>query len=213
VYGRPLCTTVSLTLAHGTIDPRRIEESTGQLRGLPHFWAMRTDDKLASSFRWVLGLPVLVGWLALFVGHRRNTSPWWAVGLAVWLVFLIALCVGFAWLRPKLWIVAACLVGASSLSVTTFGTFYWLNGTTTDFNHTLSHLDALYFSMGTLSTAGTGTLAAISQKARLIQTIQMGLDFVLIVGTFGALLGRYVSRSDRTSPEASSRGDGHHQGR
>jgi hypothetical protein len=50
--------------------------------------------------------------------------------------------------------------------------------------HSFSHLDALYFTVGTLSTAGTGTLTPASQFCRGIVTFQM----VVGIGVLGVLI-------------------------
>jgi len=60
--------------------------------------------------------------------------------------------------------------------------------------HSFSHLDALYFTVGTLSTAGTGTIAPASQFCRGLVTIQMivgvGVLGVLIAGVAAQLMSR-----------------------
>jgi hypothetical protein len=60
--------------------------------------------------------------------------------------------------------------------------------------HSFSHLDALYFTVGTLSTAGTGTIATASQFCRGMVTIQMlvgvGVLGVLIAGVAAQLMSR-----------------------
>ena len=61
-----------------------------------------------------------------------------------------------------------------------FSTAYWDYGTASNFNRPLTHLDAAYFAVGTFTTAGTGTVSAISETARRIQTVQMLVDFTAI---------------------------------
>lgn len=60
--------------------------------------------------------------------------------------------------------------------------------------HSFSHLDALYFTVGTLSTAGTGTIMPASQFCRGIVTIEMlvgvGVLGVLIAGVAAQLVSR-----------------------
>jgi uncharacterized membrane protein len=62
-----------------------------------------------------------------------------------------------------------------------FSDLYWNVGGGRNFTSPLSHLDSLYFSLGTLTTAGTGNVAAASEAARRIQTIQMLLDLSLAI--------------------------------
>lgn len=66
-----------------------------------------------------------------------------------------------------------------------FSLVYWAYGTAKNFSVPLTRLDALYFTIGTLSSAGTGNLAPASQLARGIQTLQMILDlgFILVAVT------------------------------
>jgi hypothetical protein len=72
-----------------------------------------------------------------------------------------------------------------------FSYLYWSAGSAGNFNQPLTHLDSLFFALGTLTTAGTGNVVATSEKARLLQTVQMGLDFTLIVFAVGLILIRY----------------------
>jgi hypothetical protein len=53
-------------------------------------------------------------------------------------------------------------------------------GTREDFGVALSRLGAVHFSLGTLTTAGTGSLAAISQLAREFVSAQMVTDLLFL---------------------------------
>lgn len=86
---------------------------------------------------------------------------------------------------------AIALVYVLSQVLQFFAYIYWTYGDAPDFGHNLSHLDAFYFAVGTLTTAGTGSLNAVSQTARLLQTVQMGLDFGLVIVAVGFVLARY----------------------
>jgi hypothetical protein len=68
---------------------------------------------------------------------------------------------------------------------------YWANGTRDEFSVNLSPVDALYFTLGTLTTAGTGDISATSETAREIQTVQMGLDFILVGFIIALILAQY----------------------
>jgi hypothetical protein len=82
--------------------------------------------------------------------------------------------------------------------VAEFSSEYFNHGTAKDFTGAatkgLSHLDAIYFSLGTLSTAGTGSLSARSQAVRAIQTVQMALDIVLVVFVLGLAVSRFAAK-------------------
>ncbi|MBO0808091.1 MAG: two pore domain potassium channel family protein [Actinobacteria bacterium] len=64
-------------------------------------------------------------------------------------------------------------------------------GTTRNFTIRLSHLDSFYFALGTLSTAGTGNISAISETTRRLQAAQMGVDLILIGFVVTLFLARY----------------------
>lgn len=66
-----------------------------------------------------------------------------------------------------------------------FSVIYWNFGSNENFNIRLTRLDSVYFTVGTLSTAGTGNLVAISELARTVQLVQMVLDlgFLLLAVT------------------------------
>ena len=88
-------------------------------------------------------------------------------------------------------------LGAFLLLTSLFANSYWNLGTTRDFNYPLSHLDAVYFMFGTLTTAGTGNLNTISERARRVQLAQLVSDFMLLVVALALLvyrLGEHRSR-------------------
>lgn len=74
---------------------------------------------------------------------------------------------------------------------------YWAHGTAKDFSVSLTHLDAFYFALGTFTTAGTGNISPISETARGLQALQMGLDFLLIAVVVVLATGRFTSLLDR----------------
>jgi hypothetical protein len=82
----------------------------------------------------------------------------------------------------------------------TFTLAYWLNGTSRNFGIPLSHFDAFYFALGTLTT-GTGNVSAMTEASRRIQTTQMVIDLVFIGFIVALLMARYSSLFDRSKPE------------
>jgi hypothetical protein len=72
-----------------------------------------------------------------------------------------------------------------------FSALYWAYGTKKNFSFPLSHLDAFYFALGTLTTAGTGNIVAISETSRWIQAAQLGLDLLLVVFIVALVMARY----------------------
>jgi hypothetical protein len=98
------------------------------------------------------------------------------------------------------------ILATFSLLISDFSVFYVSLGTKHNFNIPLTRLDALYFTIGTLTTAGTGNIVATSESVRRIQAIQMGLDFLLIAVAITLVLAKLstmfkVSRSEPTQEE------------
>ena len=80
-----------------------------------------------------------------------------------------------------------------------FSVIYWTYGTSGNFSTRLTHLDAIYFTMGTLSTAGTGSIAPVSQLARGLQTLQMLLDLGFLLVAVTLVVGRLAARETKSS--------------
>jgi Ion channel len=93
------------------------------------------------------------------------------------------------------WHLACSLVNTFTLLVVYFSILYWSFGTRGNFNTILSRIDAIYFSLGTLTTAGTGSLTAQSQIARGLVSVQMLLGFTFVAVTFAIAVARLGERS------------------
>jgi GntR family transcriptional regulator len=78
-----------------------------------------------------------------------------------------------------------------------FSTLYWGYGGASNFSTRLTRLDAIYFSVGTLTTAGTGNISATSELSRGLQTTQMVLDFVLVVFVVAIVMPRLIRPAER----------------
>jgi len=57
----------------------------------------------------------------------------------------------------------------------------------------MTHLDATYFTVGALTTAGTGTISPESQSARLLVTIQYAVDLVFLAVVLSVFAGRLAA--------------------
>jgi hypothetical protein len=104
--------------------------------------------------------------------------------------------------RFRPWLTALVLAYGFAMLLEIFSLIYWSNGTSRNFSIPLSHLDAFYFALGTLTT-GTGNISAISETSRRIQTTQMVIDLVFIGFIVALVMARYstlLDRSHRVSP-------------
>ena len=146
-------------------------------------------------FVWIMvGVVIqLAVWPWFFTATERGHISAWAIfsivlALAVNLAFIIL------FVRPSDLIgVIPIFVSAILVVIGTFSYLYWEYGTTKEFHINLTHFDAFYFTIGTLST-GTGNISAISTTSRALQTVQMITDFILIVLVAGAIFGRIFSK-------------------
>src|ERR1700733_14173163 len=137
--------------------------------------------KVAAAVYLVL-LPVTL-WVAQFegVGKRSGANPFYVVNAALAIAVTIGVLV---WLstQPRFRPGWAALISVFAISqlLQFFSFVYWRYGDQTNFNHPLTHLDSFYFAVGTLTTAGTGNISAVSETARRIQTLQMLLGLSLL---------------------------------
>lgn len=88
------------------------------------------------------------------------------------------------------------LFGFASL-VGNFSILYWNYGTPVNFTADLTRLDAVYFAVGTLTTAGTGDISAVSQLARGLQGLQLALDIVFVVFAVALAVAEISARVQR----------------
>jgi hypothetical protein len=119
---------------------------------------------------------------AIYIGNAIQSVAFWIIILAV---------LSLKKFRPVL--TGLSLLFVFSLLLQFFSYIYWSYGTTTNFNTPLTHLDSLYFALGTLTTAGTGNIVAISETARRLQTLQMVLDLGLVLFAVSLVVARYFA--------------------
>jgi ion channel len=94
--------------------------------------------------------------------------------------------------------VAIMFVNAVLVVIGAFAQLYWDSGNTVNFSTRLSHLDAVYFALGTLTT-GSGNIVAQSEYSRTIQTIQLVFDLVLMGFAAGVVFGIFADYIKRPS--------------
>lgn len=147
---------------------------------------------LANILVVVAAIIIAVMWWAFSATRVRvPSSPVYVIWYVATAVALIICVVGFRD-RPLYTLAIAVLLGFIVLT-DLFSVLYWQYGSQVNFNIPLSHLDAVYFTLGTLSTAGTGNIVAISETSRAIQSLQMGVDFGFILLATGILVSRLAS--------------------
>lgn len=81
---------------------------------------------------------------------------------------------------------------------------YWSCGGGYNFNIHLTRLDAAYFTIGTLSTAGTGNIVPTSELARALQALQMALNLVFLSIAVALVVTRLGSVRRKVKDSASS---------
>jgi hypothetical protein len=144
-------------------------------------------------------------WTSFLVENRKYVANLYLIGTAV-LALVMAARVVASIIKDggKNWVLAAVLANAFLLVWCDFAIIYWNIGTAKNFGTPLTHLDAIYFSLGTLTTAGTGRILAKSELATVVVTAQMLIDLLLfsVVITLGiSRLGEGLK--DRISKTAS----------
>ena len=103
--------------------------------------------------------------------------------------------------RANGWSVAIMFVNALLTIIGVFASIYWDSGGIHNFTYKLSHLDAVYFTLGTLTT-GTGNISAISEYSRGVQTIQLVCDLALMGFAAAVVFGRFADFvASRPPPE------------
>lgn len=162
--------------------------------------------------------PAAGTWLSAFALHaerRREFSTAYIVGACVLAVYLAGYGIVIARGRSNpgervavaLWWVANTFATIALV----FANIYWAIGTKVNFGVELSRVDALYFSLGTLTTAGTGTIAPTSSFARGLVSVQMALDFAFVATAVTIVITRWSEKSSTkdqpTSQLPASEGD------
>ena len=159
----------------------------------------------------VVGLWILLGLLYSFAPYGRRLHTSVVVELSAALVLLCAATV-LEFRRvarsevPEIRAFEAVGV-ILPLVLLPFAAMYYVTAEQTpdSFNEALSRLDAFYFTMTTFATVGFGDIAAKSEAARTMVTVQIVVDLALVGFIAKALLGtaqRRRSRLQASDPQA-----------
>lgn len=155
-------------------------------------------DTRSGPYRPGLDRAATCAWLSAFALHAngsRRLSTAYIVGACVFAAYLTGYGIVIARGRSNsgarvavaLWWVANTFATMALV----FANIYWAIGTKVNFGVELSRIDALYFSLGTLTTAGTGTIAPTSGLARGFVSVQMVLDFVFVATAVTIVIARW----------------------
>lgn len=139
--------------------------------------------------------------LTLNPGHSR--TPPQIIVPAVAEIVTALLVAGWVILRYRslMWVFAAT-VNAVVLLVGNFSIWYVSYGTVANWYPKLTRLDGLALTIGTLTTAGAPGVAAHSELARRLITVQLLVDILAAIVLFGLLAGRLASRAGATAQES-----------
>lgn len=147
----------------------------------------------------ILNFVIICLWIivvAVFGLSEKQTSTFSSPGLLVEFALVIAaplVLAGILLLRStvSIGLILAVLASGVIAALVSFSSAYWQIGTTANFNVQLTHFDSWYFALGMFTTAGTGNIVAISDRAREIQTLQMFFDMTIVVFVAGILVSRF----------------------
>jgi hypothetical protein len=159
-------------------------------------------DRLATT-AFVVLYPIVLGFGIAAETTRAPSGVSLSNAAGVLVVFAILPLIALA-ISPRFrpWVTALVLAYGFAMLLEIFTLVYWSHGTSKNFSIPLSHLDAFYFALGTLTT-GTGSISAISETSRRIQTTQMVIDLVFIGFVVALVMARYSTlfgRSHRALP-------------
>lgn len=127
----------------------------------------------------------LPAWLIFIVAGRVSAGAFMLIGvLAVMCMWSIYYTTRVSLLkRATTWHQVTLLADCLILIVVYFASIYSLIRANGNFNIPLSRVDAIYFSLGMLTTAGTGNIVPQSDLARGMVSIQMVFDFIFVAIT------------------------------
>lgn len=153
-------------------------------------------------------LPLVLMFISPEVSTSRSALAWAVFGSA-----MLACCVGAVYLVSTVlyaeWVVikygvvglvSAAACGAMAV-LSAFAYVYWLleNLRPGSFNLPLSRVDAIYFTLGTFTTTGTGRFVAQSAGAELLATGQVVLGWSFAAVLLALLVPRVVAARKRLS--------------
>jgi len=165
----------------------------------------RLGHAVLSALSSVVVIALLLAGYAFAPFDRTRSLP----AVAQLLVWLIVLVVAVLWqiravLRsshPWLRAVEGAALSVTLLLVPFAATYATLStGNPATFTQPLSRIDAFYFTMTVFSTVGFGDIAPVTEPARILVTVQMLADLVLIGTIVKVLVGVAQRRRESLGP-------------
>lgn len=154
----------------------------------------------------LFGTLCLVGiWIAYFRMDRPRADPsdltlYIAIGILtcffIYMLFGYTIRAYYGTVSTKK-ITLSFIYGVNILLII-FSYVYWLFGSKQNFSSPLTKFDAFYFALGNLTTAGTGSINAISELGRILQAIQIIIDSVVMLFIFSLVISRFTSKVSLT---------------
>jgi hypothetical protein len=167
----------------------------------------RLDRWTVNTPRWIIIALFVAPWFAfvtvnhkVFAHHRfvfisSSSYIFWAIldlGVILWGLYILIKS------RASRAILIAIVIAVANAIVIDFAYLYYILGIGSNFSQHLSHLDAVYLSLGIFTTAGSGSIYPASELTRGLVIIQYIIDVVF----FSALVNLLVSRLSRTGKSA-----------
>jgi Ion channel len=143
-------------------------------------------------------------WTPVFVGPRYSGASWILIGEGCLVLMWVSAVINSIVLRLPVRTLIINVVVALLMLIAMFDGLYYGVGTKANFNKPLSKLDAMYFTVGTLTTAGTGNLVATGETSRALQLTEMVSGALLIVGGVGAVIGLAIAPPRAEAPNKST---------
>ncbi len=145
--------------------------------------------------RWiVIAFPLLailyLAWFQVIFDSRDRLSPSDAVFAGVFVIVWLAAAVWAILRESSLLAAIGFSVYSIAILIGFFASLYLGSGSPDDWSRRLSQLDAVTLAMGTFTTAGTYGVTPMSETARGLVTLQMGVDVIATVVIFGLLAAR-----------------------
>lgn len=135
-------------------------------------------------------------WVSFLLSSRRGPASTVTIVLTVLVVAFASYRVVRGARRPERSLRAVLYLAGHALSVLVadFAAIYWRSGTRANWGMALTHLDAVFLTVGTLTTAGASGISPHTEWARGMLTLQMTIDIVSVTLITGLVIARLSER-------------------